>query len=88
MSFRGTVALVVLLGWVLLGPIAMAFDACGTMAAMCEGPCGVLACAVAPPTISIAPTPVSSVPLAAAPRLPASTLAGLEHPPRSLLLSA
>ncbi len=88
MSSRRAITIFALAVWVLLGPVAMVFGGCAAMGAMCEGPCGAAACVVLVPAISIAPEPVSCM-LVAADRYPlATTLAGVEHPPRSLFLSA
>ena len=87
MTTRRAVAMLVLVGWVLLGPVAMAFSGCA-MGAMCEGPCGAAACAIVAPTLSGAPAPASSLEVALDRELPANTPAGLEHPPKSLLRSA
>ncbi len=88
MSSRRAITILALAIWVLLGPVAMVFGGCAAMGAMCEGPCGAAACVVLVPAISIAPEPVSCT-LAAADTHPlATTLAGVEHPPRSLFFSA
>lgn len=51
-SMRGRrlviVAVMSLALWVVSGPIAMAFDGCAMMGAMCEAPCGVSSYIVAP----------------------------------------
>ncbi len=88
MSSRGAIAVLVLAVWVLLGPVAMAFAGCAMMGAMCEGPCGTAACAIVAPTLSGAPAIVSSLEVAPDRSLPANVLAGLYHPPKSLLRSA
>ena len=44
MNERRVVILAVLLAWVMLGPVAMAFGACGVMGLSCEGPCGASSC--------------------------------------------
>jgi hypothetical protein len=88
MSSRCVIAVLVLAIWVLLGPIAMAFSGCAVMGAMCEGPCGTTACAIAAPTMSGALGLLSSFEVTADRELPANIPAGLEHPPKSLLHSA
>ena len=88
MSARGAVVIVVLAVWVLLGPIAMAFSGCPSMAAMCEGPCGAVACATLAPALSSTPALISSLGTAIDDHLPPNVPAGLEHPPKSLLRSA
>src|SRR5258707_8432303 len=88
MSSRRAITILALAVWVLLGPVAMVFAGCAAMGAMCEGPCGAAACVVLVQAMSIAPEPVSCT-LAAADTHPlATTLAGVEHPPRSLFFSA
>ena len=81
------VALTIVAVWLLLGPVAMAFDACEGMGAMCEAPCGLPSCAVTPPSLSAAPPLVAlleSYPGSAAltlfPRVP-------DPPPESRSLS-
>src|SRR5438067_8752163 len=54
MSRRGVVVVLILIGSVLLGPIAMAYAGCSLMGAMCDGPCG-MSCAVLSPTVALAP---------------------------------
>ena len=88
MSSRRVVTVFALAIWVLLGPVAMAFGGCAAMGAMCEGPCGAAACAVLAPAISASPAPVSYVHVAPDSHPRETTLAGLDHPPRSLLPSA
>jgi hypothetical protein len=70
--------------WLLLGPVAMAFDGC----AGCELPCAQMACALSAPAPSLAPgimasgvVQVQSAPVSSAP--PA-----LELPPKYLLSAA
>lgn len=88
MSSRGVIAVLTLAIWVLLAPVAMAFSGCAVMGAMCEGPCGTTACAIAAPTVSAAPALVSSFEVVVDRELPANVPAGLEHPPKFLLRSA
>ena len=87
MSWRGIVVVLILIGSVLWGPIAMAYAGCSLMGAMCDGPCGT-SCAVFSPTVSLAP--VSSATLYIVPdvRRHVNVFAGLELPPRSPFLSA
>lgn len=79
---RGRVAvLLVLVAWVLAGPIGMAFSCCATM---CEG-----SCATGTPSLeaqsgaSIAPRVAAGVPSIGVP--PSAALRVLEPPPKSLL---
>ncbi len=87
MSWRGFVVVLILIGSVLLGPIAMAYAGCSLMGAVCDGPCG-MPCAVFSATVSLAP--VSSAALYGIPDVHrhANVFEGLELPPRSLFLSA
>lgn len=75
-------AAVVLVFWVLAGPLAIAFCSC---AAMCEGPCGVASCPVqihksewVMPLVALVTPAVTAHP-------PATSLRVLEPPPKSLL---
>lgn len=88
MSGQRSIAIVVLVMWVLLGPIAMAFTGCAIMGAMCEGPCGISACGIVAPTVSIAPAPASPAYTVVDGQLPAISVSGLEPPPKSLFRSA
>ena len=87
MSWRGVVLVLILIGSVLFGPIAMAYAGCSLMGAICDGPCG-MSCAVFSPTMSLAP--ISSVALDTIPDVHrhANVFAGRELPPRSPFLSA
>jgi hypothetical protein len=82
------ISVVVLLAWVVLGPIGMPFMGCALMGAMCEGPCGASACASAAPGPLIALAPVSDGLVAPKSHLPAVALADLEPPPKSSVASA
>jgi hypothetical protein len=73
-----------LVAWVLLGPIAMAFDDCPAMMSMCEGPCGVLTYLVyAPPSVT-ANEVVTAIEPSATRTLPAVVLTALDPPPKSV----
>jgi len=82
MTRRGTITVVVLVLWVLLGPLAVALGSCAAMGAMCEGPCATSSCAILSPTCGIVPADTSSHDVNAVRHLPANSFAGLEHPPR------
>ncbi len=78
-------AAVVLVFWVLAGPLATAFGACAAMGVTCEGPCGVASCPVqihksewVMPLVAMVTPPVTAHP-------PAASLRVLEPPPKSLL---
>jgi hypothetical protein len=75
----------ILVAWVLLGPIAMAFDGCPALMAMCEGPCGILSYLVtAPITLGLVHSIAPSTPPASDP-LPAVLAPPAEPPPKRLL---
>jgi len=81
---KRTLGVVFVAIWLLLGPVAMAFDGC----AGCELPCAQMACALSAPAPSLAPqimtsavVQVQSAPVTSAP--PA-----LEPPPKHLLSAA
>jgi hypothetical protein len=59
MRSRRVATAVVLVMWVLLGPLAIAFEGCAGMGAMCEGPCGSTSCAGVSP-IGGAPAPLTA----------------------------
>jgi len=81
--------LVVLAGWVLLGPIGMAFDACAAMMALCDGgPCGVVAAVTMVTPALAAPETVAAILPAIRPVLPSVQLYAIELPPKSVRLSA
>jgi len=82
-----TVSLLML--WLLLGPIAMAFNGCLLMGTLCDGgPCANFSSTAFVPAPLIGPGPIGL--LAAVPRLvlPANSPATLEPPPKSPLLAA
>jgi hypothetical protein len=83
MNRRRFTAALVLLAWVLLGPIAMAFGSCGILGVTCDGLCG------APSSVTQAPLPerptrhVASLAAAPEEQLSTRTPATLEPPPKS-----
>jgi hypothetical protein len=84
MGKHGFIAVTLLAIWLLLGPVAMAFDGCMG----CELPCAQLACAMPSPTLAMTPAAVISMiaqvelhPGAAIPSTP-------EHPPKPLRFAA
>jgi hypothetical protein len=84
MTKRLIVGLVLVAVWLLLGPVAMAFDGC----VGCELPCAQMACAVPGPALTMAPEAVTS----ASPQVElhpvTSTVATPELPPKYLLSAA
>jgi len=84
MSRHGLMAVTLLVIWLLLGPVAMAFDGCMG----CELPCAQLAYAGTSPMLAMTPDAVISAitqvelhPVAAIPSTP-------EHPPKPLRSAA
>ena len=84
MKKRLIVGLVLVAVWLLLGPVAMAFDGC----VGCELPCAQMACAVPGPALTMAPEAVTS----ASPQVElhpvTSTVSTPELPPKYLLSAA
>ena len=71
--------------WVLLGPIAMAFQDCD---GMCEGPCGVLSAIPSAVPNGTTLEPMRDLALPARPGLPGTLSRVLDPPPKPFLLSA
>lgn len=69
--------------WLLLGPVAMAFDGC----AGCELPCAQMACALSAPAPGLAPEIVASG-LVQVQSAPVSSAPPAHEPPPKHLLSA
>lgn len=88
MSSRRLITVVVLVAWVSLGPIAMAFGSCAGMGAMCEGPCGTTSCVVRMQTAMAAATPVADLQVQFSDRLATVTLKVPDPPPKSAPLVA
>jgi hypothetical protein len=89
MTCKRALTVAVLMLWILLGPIAMAFDGCLLMGTLCDGgPCANFSSTAFVPAPLIGPGPIGL--LAAVPRLvlPANSPATLEPPPKSPLLAA
>jgi hypothetical protein len=83
---RHVMAWMVLVVWVLLGPIGMAFSACAVMAG-CEGACTLTSCPT-PTQPTVALSPIGSVPV---PRVehPLMTMCKVpDPPPRPVLTTA
>src|SRR5437763_14402185 len=53
-GIRPLLSVLILVLWLVSGPVAMAFDGCAMMGAMCEAPCGVLSYIVAPTVTDVA----------------------------------
>ena len=81
---RRRFVVLVLVAWVLLGPISMAFDDCPAMMSMCEGPCGIITYVVyAAPTVP-APMMIAAVEPPITRTLPAVVVTALDPPPKSV----
>jgi hypothetical protein len=90
MTRRGILAVAVLLLWVVLGPIGMAFDSCAAMMALCDGgPCGVVAAVTeARPTVTAPTVVVVSLAQSMPAVLPVVAVRAPEPPPKLFRLSA
>jgi len=89
MSGKKALALAVLTLWVVLGPIAMAFDGCLLMGTLCDGgPCANCSSTVFVPAPLISLGPVGVLAPASSPSLPPNSFSSLEPPPKSPLLPA
>ena len=89
MTGKRALTVTVLMLWLLLGPVAMAFNGCLLMGTLCDGgPCANFSPTAFVPAPLIGPGPIGL--LAAVPRLvlPANSPATLEPPPKSPLLAA
>ena len=84
MRNRLILGLVLMAVWLLLGPVAMAFDGC----VGCELPCAQMPCAVPAPALAMAPEAVTS----ASPQVEfhpvTATVSTPELPPKYLLSAA
>lgn len=81
--------LLLLVGWVILGPIGMAFGSCGAMMALCDGsPCGVVTALMGTTPTMATPTPLAEAPLMLAQRPTTVLRPALEPPPKPVRLSA
>jgi len=89
MTGKRVLTVAVLMLWLLLGPVVMAFNGCLLMGALCDGgPCASSSSTAFVPAPLIGPGPIGF--LAAVPRraLPPNSFATLEPPPKSPLLAA
>ena len=84
MKKRVICGIVLLAIWLLLGPVAMAFDGC----LGCELPCAQTACAIPGPAPVAVPGVVTSAALQVELHPITSIPSTLEHPPKSLLSAA
>ena len=85
MRNRLILGLVLMAVWLLLGPVAMAFDGC----VGCELPCAQMACAAVPaPPLTMAPEAVTSARPQVELHPVTSTVSTPELPPKYLLSAA
>lgn len=76
---------VVLVLWVIAGPLGTALGGCTGMGTMCEGPCGVASCAVWAPESAVAMPLVETMPPDRFDGAPTPVLTVLDPPPKPLL---
>jgi hypothetical protein len=88
MTPRRVATLLILLMWLALGPIAMAFGACGILGVTCEATCGLASGAPVLPTLARGPEPRGIVSLPARDTLPRLASPSLEPPPKPVPLPA
>lgn len=88
MDARRCLVVLVVIAWFVMGPLAMAFDGCAVMGAMCEGPCGISSCAVFPPGPPATPAIVAYLDLPAPEQPGSGSLTALEPPPKLPPLAA
>ena len=82
-------SVLILVLWLVSGPVAMAFDGCAMMGAMCEAPCGVLSYIVAPTVTDVAALQPLAYLESRSTQQPARiSAAPLTPPPKSPLLPA
>jgi hypothetical protein len=84
MNRRVVLAFALLAVWLLLGPVAMAFDGCMG----CELPCAQMACAVPSPALTLEREAVTSSILQVELHPATTTPSTLELPPKHLLSAA
>jgi hypothetical protein len=86
---RPLLAVLILIFWLVSGPVAMAFDGCAMMGEMCEALCGVLSYIVAPPATTVAVLqPLAYLDFRSMRQPALISAAPLTPPPKSALLSA
>ena len=86
---RPLLSVLILVLWLVSGPVAMAFDGCAMMGAMCEAPCGVLSYIVAPTVSNIAaPQPLAYLESRSTQQPARISAPPLTPPPKSALLPA
>ncbi len=85
MSARRVAVMMALAVWILLGPVAMAFDGCILMGAMCESPCASMSCIAGPGPSGFAPVEAKDAVWLSQVQVTAVTTDPAEPPPKSSL---
>ena len=85
MNARRVTVMMALAVWILLGPVAMAFDGCILMGAMCEGPCAAMPCIAVPGPSGFAPVEAADAVWLRQVELTGVTTDPAELPPKSSL---
>ena len=82
-------AVFVVVAWVVLGPIGMAFDCCGAMMILCDGgPCGVVTAVIDGAPLVAPPVVLSIATEMFTQRPPTAAFLTLDPPPKLVRLSA
>ena len=84
MNGRGIAGLALVAVWLLLGPVAMAFDGC----VGCDLPCAQMSCTVTTQALAMAPEAVALAGPVPESHLVTATPPTFELPPKSLLSAA
>ncbi len=85
---RWLLAILTLTLWVVSGPIAMAFDGCAMMGAMCQAPCGILSYITGPSVTDVAaPQSIAYLQARSMPGVALVSPGPLTPPPKFALLS-
>jgi hypothetical protein len=81
--------LLMLVAWVILGPVGMAFESCAAMMLLCDGgPCGAISAVTdATPTLA-PPMPLTAAVITTVVPFTPVVPSALEPPPKSVRLSA
>jgi hypothetical protein len=81
--------LAVLMAWVILGPIGMAFDSCAAMMVLCDGgPCGAVSAVTDAAPSFTPPTALTAAVMSPPMQFTPASRPTLEPPPKSVRLSA